>query len=291
MQLLVRNLSKFYGTLKALDHFNMEFRPGIYGLLGCNGAGKTTLMNLLTDNIARNEGEILYEGKDILEWKGFYRSKVGYMPQQQGDFDHFSVQTFLLYIAYLKGISSAKAKKDISELLTQLDLEEWRLFRLKELSGGIRQRVLLAQALLGDPEFLILDEPTAGLDPRERIKFRNRVSALSNNKIILLATHIVSDIECIADRVILLKKGKCMASGTPNELMASLNGRVGEIPCEKDSIDRLQKQYPQGNILQNDRGMRFRIVSDSLPEYAEVVTTDIGLEDVYLYYLQDEIIL
>ena len=208
MQLELIDLTKQYGSFTALDHANILFTEGIYGILGENGAGKSTMMNLLTDNIHRTDGQILFNGTDILELGKDFRRVLGYMPQQQGFYDHMTAQTFLYYIADLKGLTKKEAVKEIDMLLDVTNLSPVRHKKLGGYSGGMKQRVLLAQALLGDPKIVILDEPTAGLDPKERIRIRNFISSMSRNRIILLATHIVSDIESISDQILIMKKGK-----------------------------------------------------------------------------------
>ena len=207
MQLQLQNVTKKYGTHTALDDFSFTFEPGIYGILGANGAGKSTLMNLLTDNLSRTNGAILYNGTDILELGKRFRKVLGYMPQQQGLYEQMTAQAFLAYMAELKGIPKKLAKEQMETLLTVTNLSQVRHRKLCGFSGGMKQRVLLAQALLGNPEVLILDEPTAGLDPKERIRIRNFISSLSRNRIILLAAHIVSDIEYISDQILMMKKG------------------------------------------------------------------------------------
>ena len=223
--LTIKNLTKAYGKKIALKDFSMEFKEGLYGILGANGAGKSTLMNLLTDNVARDSGEILYQGKEILEWKGRYRELIGYMPQQQGFYDEFSVEAFLRYMAELKGIKKKEARQQIKDVLEKVNLSEAAGKKIQALSGGMKQRVLLAQALLGSPKILILDEPSAGLDPKERIRLRDYIAELAKERIILLATHVVSDVESVADEVLLLKDGELVAHGSPAELIAQVEGK------------------------------------------------------------------
>lgn len=213
MQLELIDLTKRYGDFVALDHLNITFTAGIYGILGANGAGKSTMMNLLTDNISRSNGKILYDGTDILKLGKDFRKILGYMPQQQGFYEHMTAQTFLYYMADLKGIPKRQAAQEIDDLLDATNLSDVRHKKLGGYSGGMKQRVLLAQALLGDPKVVILDEPTAGLDPKERIRIRNFISAMSRNRIILLATHIVSDIESISDQILMMKKGQMVGMG------------------------------------------------------------------------------
>ncbi len=220
----IQNLSKDYGKKKALRRFNYTFEEGIYGMLGANGAGKSTLMNLITDNLKRTSGNILYNGTEILEMGAKFRVLVGYMPQQQGFYENFSARMFLYYMAELKGIRRREAKKQIEHLLQTVNLADAADLKISGFSGGMRQRVLLAQALLGDPKILILDEPTAGLDPKERINLRNYIRQLSEDKIILLATHVVSDVETIADRILILKDGELVADDEPKKLVEAAQG-------------------------------------------------------------------
>ena len=217
MELKLIDLTKQYGNFTALDHVNITFTEGIYGILGANGAGKSTMMNLLTDNIPRTEGQILFDGTDILKLGKDFRRVLGYMPQQQGYYEHMTAQTFLYYVADLKAIPKKQAKAEIEKLLEITNLSDVRHKKLGGYSGGMKQRVLLAQALLGDPKVVILDEPTAGLDPKERI--RNFISSLSRGRIILLATHIVSDIESISDQILMMKHGHVVGVDTPSNLV------------------------------------------------------------------------
>ncbi len=220
----IRNLSKSYGTKQALKHFTYIFNEGLYGMLGANGAGKSTLMNLITDNVARESGEILYNGREILRMGAAFRELVGYMPQQQGFYENFSAKAFLMYIANLKGIRRKTAKEQVGEVLDVVHLSEVADKKIGGLSGGMRQRVLLAQALLGSPYIVILDEPMAGLDPKERVNLRSYIAELSKNRCVLLATHLVGDIEAIADEVLLIKDGVLVQDGKPNELVACVGG-------------------------------------------------------------------
>ena len=219
MELVIKNLTKRYGEKLALDGFSYSFTPGIYGILGANGAGKTTLMNLITDNVKRDEGEILWDGKDILSLGAAYRALLGYMPQQQGMYPDFSAREFLLYMAELKGLPRKAAEVQIGELLRVTGLSDVAHRRLGGFSGGMKQRVLLCQALLGDPKILILDEPSAGLDPRERLRIRSHIADLAEDRIVFLTTHIVSDIESIAKDVLLMKAGRVLTHGAPEELL------------------------------------------------------------------------
>ena len=225
MQLKIRRLTKKYGEKVALKDFSYTFEPGIYGILGANGAGKSTLMNLITDNVERTDGEILWNDKEILKMKADFRRLVGYMPQQQGMYDDFSAREFLRYMAEIKGVPTKLAQPQIEELLDLVNLKDVAHKRLGGFSGGMRQRILLAQALLGDSKILILDEPTAGLDPKERLRLRKYISDLAEDRIVFLTTHIVSDIESIANDVLLMKNGEIVAHGSPEELMTAVGGK------------------------------------------------------------------
>ena len=294
MELQLEHLSKTYGTVQALKDISYTFKPGIYGILGANGAGKSTMINLITDNVSRdsnNGGNILYDGEDILKLGKKFRAIVGYMPQQQGFYEDFSPKAFLKYMAEVKGLKRKNEEgksvaQQIDELLEVVNLTSVAYKKIGGFSGGMKQRVLLAQALLGNPKVLILDEPTAGLDPKERIGIRNYIAELSKDKIILFATHVVSDIECIADKVILVKKGQIVATGTPVELIEKMQGKVAELTCTLEDVGKLQEQYKVGNIRQRKNGLALRLVGDTLPDEAVKVEDNIDLEDVYLYYFE-----
>ncbi len=222
MELKLNEVTKKYGQKVALDRFSYTFGNGIYGILGANGAGKSTLMNLITDNVKRDGGEILYNGTDVLKLGDAFRAQLGFMPQQQGVYEGMTAETFLAYMARLKKLPGKRIRGEIARVLELTNLSDVRHSKIGSFSGGMKQRVLLAQAMLGEPKVLILDEPTAGLDPKERVRLRNYIHDLSKDRIVLLATHIVSDIEAIADDIILIKKGRIVKNGSPQELIASL---------------------------------------------------------------------
>lgn len=229
MQLKLEGLTKQYGNKRALDHLDLELGEGVYGLLGPNGAGKSTLINLISDNIQRTSGRILFNGREILDMGAGYRQILGYMPQVQGIYEQLTGYNFLYYMASLKGIRKRDATAQIRELLAAVNLSEDAKKRLSACSGGMKQRIMLAQALLGNPKILLLDEPTAGLDPKERIRLRNYIGALGREKIVLIATHIVGDIETLADQTLLLKDGRVVRAGTTEQLLAEVKAQ-GKLP-------------------------------------------------------------
>lgn len=285
MEITISHLTKRFGDKTALDDVSLVLDSGVHALLGPNGAGKSTLINILTDSIVRDQGEVLCNDHEITKLGAKYRELLGYMPQQQRLYENYTAEEFLKYMAAVKGIAPATAGKQIAELLQVVNLWKVRRKKVGGFSGGMKQRVLLAQALLGNPRLLILDEPTAGLDPSERINIRNYIAAVAQKMIVLFATHVVSDIECIAKDVILIRDGRICQKGTPVELIESIQGKVGELPCDLDSLEKLQERYCTGNVYQRREGLRVRIVGDELPEGCLPVRDSIDLEDVYMYYI------
>lgn len=281
----VRDLSKAYGDLYAVDHVSLTLEKGVYGILGANGAGKSTFLNLLTDNLKRTTGEILYDGTEILKMGAAFRKEIGYTPQLQGMYEDFTAGQFMRYIGALKGMRGRSCRKQTGELLELVGLAKHAHRRLGTFSGGMKQRVLLAAAMLDDPEILILDEPTAGLDPEERIRLRNHIAALSKDRIVLLATHVVSDIECIAEKVILMKHGKVIRFASPLELMTELEGKVGEFHGSFEEVQKWKEIYPKGEVIRRSTGYVLRVAAEELPgEFVRV--NDLTLEDVYLFYAE-----
>ncbi len=288
MKVNVNGITKTYGTNLALDNFMVTLEPGIYALLGPNGSGKSTLMNILTDNLKADSGEITYTSEEgvtenVLKMGVRFREKLGFMPQYPGLYPNFTVERFMWYMAALKGLPKEKAKKDIPEILAAVELDDIPRRKIGALSGGMKQRLTLAQAVLGDPEILILDEPTAGLDPKQRIAIRNYISKIAFNKIVIIATHVVSDIEFIAREIIMLKKGVIVDHASPQELTKKIDGTVWNVPCEEDKVQEMQEKFRVTNIARDDTTgeVLLRVLSDSQPTITSV-TVSPTLEDYYL---------
>ena len=287
MQLKVENITKRFGNKAAVDNVSFELTEGVYGFIGSNGSGKTTLMRMMADVSKQTSGTILYNGEDIRELNEAYRDILGYSPQRIGFYKNFTVEKFLAYLASLKGINKAEASVKIEELLELVNLQEKRKEKMKKLSGGMKQRVGIAQALLNDPEVLIVDEPSAGLDPKERIRFRNLLAKISTNRIVLLSTHIVSDIEFIAKEVMILKEGCLIHKETPQKLLKGIENSVWSLLVEESAISTYQSQYKVGNINRAGNQFELRILSDEKP-HIQAINQNPNLEDLYLYYFDEE---
>ena len=281
MKLSFENISKLYGDTVALEHIDLTLAHGVYGLLGPNGAGKTTLMRIMTDLLAPSTGRVLLDGQDIAVMGAAFRKKLGYLPQDFGVYPNFTAEQFLLYIARLKGLSKFEAKRQADDLLRMVGLEDKKQKKLKGFSGGQRQRVGIAQALLGDPEILVLDEPTAGLDPEERIRFRGIISELSQQKIVLLSTHIVSDLEAVANEIILLRKGIVLEMQTPSALLERLNGQVWIVTVPAENETTLTRRYACSNVMHADGNSTLRLLADSKPCPSAIPAVP-NMEDLYL---------
>ena len=283
MDLKISNLTKDFDGFKAVNNFSFSMDCGVYGLLGVNGAGKTTLMRMLTTLMKPTSGMITWDGDDIIDMDGKYRMLLGYLPQDFGYYPDFSVYDYLMYIAALKGIRPAVARQRVKELLKQVGLVKARNKKMKTLSGGMKRRAGIAQAMLNDPKILILDEPTAGLDPSERIRFRNLISELSEDRIVLLSTHIVSDIEYIANEILLMKDGQLVISGTSEDIIDSMPESVWISRVSKSSIDVCLKRFKVSNVKTVPGGAELRIISRNQPT-ENAIQVDATLEDVFLYY-------
>ncbi|MFD0678992.1 MULTISPECIES: ABC transporter ATP-binding protein [unclassified Paenibacillus] len=281
--LFLNNLTKKYGNFTALEDINLEFSGGVYALLAPNGAGKTTLIKMLTTLIFPTKGEILWNGDEIVGLDASYRDIIGYLPQDFGYYRNHSPREFLLYMSALKCIDRDKAKRKTDELIDLVGLSDVRDKKMKKFSGGMIQRVGIAQAMLNDPKILILDEPTAGLDPKERVRFRNLISSLSKDRIVILSTHIVSDIETIASRVIMFKNHRLFTNESPASICRTLMGKV----YETDDIADINSPYLVLTEHQENGKTVTRFASDSdCGDIARSVSPN--LEDVFLYIYRDE---
>lgn len=287
MELKLTELTKTFGSVNAVDHVSYTLGRGVYGLLGVNGAGKTTLMRMLTTLVKPTSGAITLDGKDIFELDRSYRNLLGYLPQEFGVYPEFTVQDYLLYIASIKGLRPAAAKERVKALLQQVGLTKARNKKMKALSGGMKRRAGIAQAMLNDPKILILDEPTAGLDPNERIRFRNLISELASDRIVLLSTHIVSDIESIADEILLMKDGKITTSGTAEELIAAMPEDVWSITVPRETAGNYLKSFKVSNVRSVPGGAQLRVLSALQPS-PEAVLEDATLEDLFLSYFGEK---
>ncbi|QIB69070.1 ABC transporter ATP-binding protein [Aminipila butyrica] len=285
MELKLSRVTKQYGSKLACDRISISFTPGVYGLLGANGAGKTTLMRMMCGVLAPTSGTISFNRIDVSHED--YRDALGYLPQGFGYYPEFSALDFLLYIAALKGLPKPKAKEKAWELLEQVSLEREARKKIKTFSGGMKQRLGIAQSLLNNPQILILDEPTAGLDPKERIRFRNLISRLGTDRIILLSTHIVSDVEHIANTILVMKDGLILHQGTRAEIIAAIEGKVWECILSPAEADKLCRKYPVINFRQEGPETTFlRLVSDEKP-CPSALSVQATLEDLYLYYFSE----
>ena len=294
MKLNINGVTKSYGTNLALDHFTLELEPGIYALLGPNGSGKSTLMNIITDNLKADSGTISYTSddgvtEDVLKMGVRFREKLGFMPQYPGLYPNFTVEHFMWYMAALKGMDKASAKSQIPEILSAVELDDVPRRKIGALSGGMKQRLTLAQAVLGSPEILILDEPTAGLDPKQRIAIRNYISKIAFNKIVVIATHVVSDIEFIARGIVMLKKGVIVDNAPPHELSSRIDGKVWNIPCSESEVQSIQERLRVINIARDDVSGKaiVRVLSDESPRDGALKVSP-TLEDYYLYIFGDK---
>jgi ABC-2 type transport system ATP-binding protein len=284
MQLTVEILSKNYrGGVQALRNLQLSLKPGVLGLLGPNGAGKSTLMRILATVTRASSGCVLWNGTDIARNPDALRGVLGYLPQDFGVYPNLSAIEFLDYLAAVKAIPTAVARRRISELLALVNLADAAKRPLGGYSGGMRQRVGIAQALLNDPQLLIVDEPTAGLDPEERLRFRNLLSELSGERIVILSTHIVSDVEAVATEIAILAHGQLLAHGAPEALLSQVTGKIWEVVIPGAELPALREKHLVSSTAHRSDGVHARVVSDSAPSAARQLEP--SLEDAYLAVL------
>lgn len=288
MDIKINNLKKMYGNKVVFENLNLQFNTGVYGILGPNGAGKSSFIKILTTNILEYDGEILVDNIDIKQMTKVYRSMIGYMPQQQAVYDEFTLEQYLYYIGRLKGISRWRISKEIDEIVEKVNLSKVIDKKIRTYSGGMKQKAVFAQSILGNPKLLVLDEPSAGLDPGERVNLRNIIAKNSKNRITIISTHIVSDIEYIADYIILINKGKIVKVGTPDALKTSIKKRVGVMYLSEEEFDKIKIQYSTRIISKNNEVIKVNIIGDKLPNHCLIADIDdINLEDVYIYYIEE----
>ena len=281
MKLELTNISKKYRLFYALKDINVMLENGVYGILGANGAGKTTFINILIGVLQESSGEILFDGKNVKKMGTAYLDKIGYLPQYPQFYPNFKIREFLDYMCSIKGIPGKEHKERIDRVIEQVNLQEHSKKKIRELSGGMRQRLGIAQAILNNPEILVLDEPTAGLDPGERIRFRNIISQLSKDRMVLVATHIVSDIEYIANEVLILQDGILVQKGTIPELCESVQGKVWQLSISDQRVKGFVNRFLVANMKREGEKISMRIISDEKPDEAAEIAKP-QLEDVFL---------
>lgn len=285
-ELVLDRVTKKFKKKTAVSEVSLRLKEGIYGFLGANGAGKTTMLRMLCGVLRPTSGVIRCNGMEIAGMDGEYRHMLGYLPQDFGYYPDFTAQRYLLYLAACKAVPKELAREKTEEYLKLVGLEEQKKQKIKTFSGGMIRRLGIAQALLNEPEILLLDEPTSGLDPKERIRFRNIISVLSKDRIIILSTHIVSDVEFIADEILLMKEGRIIGQGTGAQITESVRGKVWEYLAEPREAERLNQTYAVSNLKNAGDRVHLRIVSDTCP-CEGAISADPGLEDVYLYYFEE----
>ena len=284
MKLSIERVSKQYrGKVWALRDFTLDLRPGVLGLLGPNGAGKTTLMSILATITRATQGRVLWNDTDLAENPDAIRAVLGYLPQDFGVYPNLNAVEFLEYLAAVKGLDAAASRRRIDELLNLVNLADVRKRPLGGYSGGMKQRIGIAQALLNDPQLLIVDEPTAGLDPEERVRFRNLRSELSGERIIILSTHIVSDVEATATDIALISSGTLVAHATPEELLRQVEGKVWEQVVPSDQLTAAKQKYLISGTTRRSDGVHIRVLASAAPNGAQPLAPT--LEDAYLYCL------
>lgn len=284
VELKIDRLTKQYANKIAVDRISLTLGKGVYGLLGANGAGKTTLMRMLCGILKPTNGEIKFNGTDVSQEK--YRKELGYLPQDFGYYPEFTAFDFMLYMASLKGLTKSHAKAKTAELLKLVSLSNMAKKKIKTFSGGMKQRLGIAQAMLNNPKILILDEPTAGLDPKERVRFRNLISQLGSDRIVLLSTHIVSDIEHISDTILVMKEGQLIHKGNLSQIIKVIENKVFECVVDNKTAEMLLQKYPIINIRKENSKTFLRLVAEEKP-YTNALAVCPTLEDLYLYYFSE----
>ncbi len=283
--LQIQDVTKQYQNFVALEHINLEFENGIYGLLAPNGAGKTTLLKLITTLLFPTEGKILYDGVDIRKLDGLYREKLGFLPQDFGYYRDYTPEKYLYYIGVLKGMEKRKLQEKIGQMLDLVGLTAQKKKKMKKFSGGMIQRVGIAQALLNDPQILVLDEPTAGLDPKERMRFRKILTSLSKDKTVLISTHIVSDVEFIANHVVLIKDKKVYCNDTAENICKKLEGCIFETTVEEKALLEWENRFQVVSRRREGNDIIVRFISREAKDGWRPVSP--GLEDVFLYLYKE----
>lgn len=285
-ELSLDRVTKQFKNKIAVDGISLQLTEGVYGFLGANGAGKTTLLRMLCGVLKPTAGEIRCNGTEIRTLDGEYRYMLGYLPQDFGYYPDFTARRYLEYLAAHKAVPKELAREKVQEMLQLVGLERVQKQKIKTFSGGMIRRLGIAQALLNDPEILILDEPTSGLDPKERIRFRNIISALSRGRIIILSTHIVSDVDFIADEILLMKQGKIVGQGNRREVTGAIEGKVWEYLADPKEAAQINASFAVSNLRNEGDKVYLRIVSNDCPREGAVLAAP-GLEDVYLYYFEE----
>ena len=285
MELKISRVTKQFSAKIAVDKVSLEMKPGVYGLLGANGAGKTTLLRMICGVLSPDSGEISLDRFSVKEEE--YRNCLGYLPQEFGYYPNFTAWDFMMYMAALKGIPRNRARVRIEKLLETVNLKGSEKKKITVFSGGMKQRLGIAQALLNNPKLLVLDEPTAGLDPKERVKFRNMISRLGQDRIVILSTHIVSDIEYIADEILLMKEGSILQKGSLPEILEPIQGKVWECKVNPARESQILEQYAVVNMREDTEGVFLRVAGEQSPS-ADAVSVEATLEDLYLYYFKGE---
>jgi ABC-2 type transport system ATP-binding protein len=281
MELEIESLSKQFGSHWALRDVSLHIGPGLVGLVGPNGAGKTTLMRMIATLLEPTKGSVRWNGRETRTHGGELRQVLGYLPQEFGIYPEFTGRRFLRYLAAMKGLSNDLARRRVDEVLELVHLEPVADRRLTTYSGGMKQRIGIAQALLNDPELLIVDEPTAGLDPEERVRFRTLLASLTSSRVTLLSTHIIGDVEAVATRLVILRDGQLLADKTPDELVARATGKVWTVTVDPATAQRLQVAHRISALVSRPNGVLLRVVSETRPHEA-AVPTEPNLEDAYL---------